>query len=317
MNINVPGYFTAFPAILPDTLETMRTIQSEQCTALIGAPIIFRDMLGHPRRKEFDMRSLLFGIMGAAPVNPQLIEQLEREIPIQMISQGYGQTENSASMAMSVFAEGDKQRRHLSVGKAMPRLEMKIADSQGRVLPIGEEGEICARGFNVMKGGRRLLDMICIPCLGYYGDDEKTRETITASGWLRTGDLGTMDDQGYVYYRSRQKEMVIVGGINVYPVEIENLLLEHPSIAEAQVFGIPDKRYGEVLCTWIKQKPGTNIDNVEQVREFLSSKVAFFKVPKHVRVIESFVPFTTPTGKVQKFKLAESMAKELSAASSS
>lgn len=122
-----------------------------------------------------------------------------------------------------------------------------------------------------------------------------------------------MDEKGYIYYRSRQKEMVIVGGINVYPVEVENFLLEHPSIAEAQVFGVPDKRYGEVLCAYLKPKPGKTINNVEEIREFLSSRVAFFKVPKHIQIIESFLPFTTPTGKVQKFKLTETMAKKLSA----
>ncbi|CAF1129154.1 unnamed protein product [Adineta steineri] len=303
LNINVPKYFTVFPSILPDTVETMRAIQEEKCTALIGAPIIFRDLLANPKRKEFDMRSLLFGILGAAPVNPVLVEQLEREIPIKIISQGYGQTENSASMAMSVFAEDDKQRRYISVGKALPRLEMKIADPKGQILPIGQEGEICSRGFNVMRG--------------YFGDEEKTRETITPCGWLRTGDIGVMDELGYVYYRSRQKEMVIVGGINVYPVEVENFLLEHPSIGEAQVFGVPDKRYGEVLCAWIKPKAGTKLDDVEEVRKFLSSRVAFFKVPKYIKIIESFAPFTTPTGKVQKFKLTETMAKELPVSSSS
>jgi len=152
LSINAPKYFTAFPAILPDTLETMRTVQEEKCTALIGAPIIFRDLLNHQKRKEFDMSSLLLGVLGAAPVNPLLVEQLEREIPIKTISQGYGQTENSAVMTMSVFAENDLQRRRSSVGKAMPRIEMKIADSNGHILPIGEEGEICARGFNIMKG---------------------------------------------------------------------------------------------------------------------------------------------------------------------
>ncbi|CAF2389865.1 unnamed protein product [Rotaria sp. Silwood2] len=301
LNINAPKYCVAFPSILPDTVETMRTVHEEKCTALVGAPIIFRDILSHPKRKEFNLSSLLFAILGAAPVNPALVEQLEREIPIKTISQGYGQTENSASMAMSVFAEDDKERRYTSVGKALPRIEMKIADSKGHILPIGQEGEICARGFNIMKG--------------YYGDDEKTRETITSSGWLRTGDLGVMDEQGFVYYRSRQKEMVIVGGINVYPVEVENFLLEHPNIAEAYVFGIPDKRYGEVLCAWIRIKPGTKIDDVEEVRQFLSSKVAFFKVPKHVKITESFLPFLTPTGKIQKFKLTEVMAKQMSSSS--
>ena len=152
LNINAPGYFTAFPAMLPDTLETMRTVHEEKCTALLGPPIIYRDILSHPRRKEFDMTSLLFGIVAAAPVNPILIEQIEREIPIQTMSQAFGQTENTGSMAMSIFAGDDKQRRHLSVGKAMPRMEMKVVDGYGRVVPIGEEGEICARGFNVMKG---------------------------------------------------------------------------------------------------------------------------------------------------------------------
>jgi fatty-acyl-CoA synthase len=121
-----------------------------------------------------------------------------------------------------------------------------------------------------------------------------------------------MDEEGYIYYRSRQKEMIIVGGINVYPVEIENFLLEHPDIAEAQVFGIPDQRYGEVVCAWLKEKADTKIDNVEEVRQFLVGKVAFFKVPKYVKVIDSFAAFMTPTGKVQKFKLTEVMIKELS-----
>jgi len=120
-----------------------------------------------------------------------------------------------------------------------------------------------------------------------------------------------MDEQGYVYYRSRQKEMVIVGGINVYPVEIENFLLEHPKIAEVQVFGVPDTRYGEVLCAWVKPKPGVKINDIDEIKNFLSSKVAFFKVPKYIKIIETFTPFTTPTGKVQKFKLSEEMVKEL------
>lgn len=319
LNINAPKYSTSYPAILPDTLETMRTIQEDKCTALLGAPIIYRDILAHPRRKEFDMSSLLFGIIGAAPVNAQLMQKIEREIPIKVLSQGYGQTENSASMTMSVFANEDKDRRYLSVGKALPRIEMKIADSNGKILPIGEEGEICARGFNIMKGklSRTYSPNGFLHYLssGYYDDDKRTRETITPHGWLRTGDVGYMDEQGFIYYRTRQKEMVIVGGINVYPVEVENFLLEHPLIGEAQVFGVPDKRYGEVLCAWVKPKPGAKINDTEEVRTFLASKVAFFKVPKHVKIVENFAAFTTPTGKVQKFKLSDVMSKELSSTS--
>ena len=146
---------------------------------------------------------------------------------------------------------------------------------------------------------------------GYYGDEKKTRETITPAGWLRTGDLGVMDDLGYIYYRTRSKEMMIVGGINVYPVEIENLLLEHPDILQAQVFGIPDERYGEVVCAWIIRKTGAKIDDVEEVRQFIRKKAAFFKIPKHIKVVDSFVGFMTATGKMQKFKLTDAMSKEV------
>jgi fatty-acyl-CoA synthase len=160
LNINAPGYFTAFPAILPDTLETMKTIQEEKCTSLIGAPIIFRDLLHHPKRKEYDLTSLLAGIIGAAPVNPAFMERLEREIPIKTLFQGFGQSENAASMAMSIFAGDDKKRRFTSVGKATPLMEMKIADINGRIMPIGEEGEICARGFNVMQGTSSSFEIL-------------------------------------------------------------------------------------------------------------------------------------------------------------
>jgi fatty-acyl-CoA synthase len=152
LNITAPGYFTAFPAILPDTLATMRTIQEEKCTAIIGAPIIFLDLLHHPKRKEYDLTSLVFGLTGAAPVNPILMEQLEREIPIKAMGIAFGQTENTGALTESIFAGDDKQRRLLSVGKAMPRVELKIVDANGRILPIGEEGEVHARGFNIMKG---------------------------------------------------------------------------------------------------------------------------------------------------------------------
>ena len=152
LNINAPGYFSAYPSSLPDPLETMRTIQEEKCTTLLGPPIIYLDILNHPRRKEFDMSSLIFGIIGAAPVNRTFIEEIEREFPIKTMSQVFGQTENGGAMALSVYAEDDKERRYLSVGKAYPRIEMKIVDGNNRIVPVGEEGEICARGFNLMKG---------------------------------------------------------------------------------------------------------------------------------------------------------------------
>ena len=152
LNINAPGHFTAFPAMLPDTTETIRTIHEEKCSAIAGAPILFLDLLHHPKRKEYDLSSLLFGMVGAAPVNPQMMERLEREIPIKVMSQGMGMTENAGILTSSVYAGDDNQRRYGSVGKGMPGVEVKIADADGRILPIGEEGELCARTANVMQG---------------------------------------------------------------------------------------------------------------------------------------------------------------------
>ena len=152
LNINAPAYFTAFPAILPDTLETIRTIEEEKCTGLSGAPIIYVDILHHPKRKEYDMSSLVFGIIGAAPVSPKLMAQLEHEIPIKVMSQAFGQTENTGLLTVSVFAGDDKQRRYGSVGRAIPSAEIKVTDVDGRILPIGQEGEVCTRGFHIMKG---------------------------------------------------------------------------------------------------------------------------------------------------------------------
>lgn len=152
LNINAPRYFATFPAILPDTVESMRTIQEEKCTSLSGSPIIFLDILQHPKRKDYDMNSLVFGIIGAAPVNPVLLERLEQEIPIKRLCQAYGQTENTGSLVMSAFAGDNKKHRYLSVGKPMPRVEIKIVDLNGKIVPIGEEGEIWARTFNIMKG---------------------------------------------------------------------------------------------------------------------------------------------------------------------
>ncbi len=160
LNINGPEYFTAFPAILPDTLAAMRTIQEEKCSAITGPPIIFLDILHHPKRKEYDMTSLAYGVIGAAPVNPKLMEDLEREIPIKMMAQAFGQTETTGLLTEGVYAEYDKQRRYLSVGKGMPHTEIKISDADGRILPLGEEGEICARGYNIMKG---IVGGFCIP----------------------------------------------------------------------------------------------------------------------------------------------------------
>ena len=296
LNIAVANCKIIFPNILPDTVSTMKAIQEEKCTSLIGAPIIFRDILTHPDRKQYDLSSLLYSIIGASPVHFDFLRQLEKEIPIKRISQGYGMTENSALLTSAMWAgDEDSKRRLGSLGRCMQRLEIKVADREGNSLPIGQQGEIWARGYPIM--------------VGYYGDPEKTKEAMTSSGWLRTGDEATMDEDGYLYFVGRQKEIIIRGGVNIYPIEIENIIVEHPSVAEAQVFSVPDERYGEEVCAWIKLKPNISQCKAEDITEFLKDKLAYFKIPKHIRFVDQFI--MTPTGKVQKFKLSESMINEL------
>ena len=296
LNVAVAKCTVVFPAILPDTPSTMETIHEEKCTALIGAPIIFRDMLMHPDRKKYDLSSLKLGALGASPMHIDFLKQLEKEIPIGRVSQGYGLTENSAMLTSGLWAgDADPERRLGSLGRCMQRLEVKVADEQGNAVPIGQQGEIWARGYPIM--------------VGYYNDPDKTREALTPSGWLRTGDEGKMDEDGYLYYVGRRKEMIIRGGVNIYPIEIENTIIEHPSVAEAQVFSIPDERYGEEVCAWIKLKPNAAPCRAEDISKFLTDKLAFFKIPKHIRFVDQFI--MTPTGKVQKFRLSQSMVEEL------
>ncbi|CAF1407730.1 unnamed protein product [Adineta steineri] len=296
LNIAVAKCKIIFPDVLPDTVSTMKAIHEEKCTGLLGAPIIFRDILGHPDKKNYDLSSLEFGALGASPMHISFLRQIEKEMPITRASQGYGMTEQAAIFSSGFWAgDEDSERRLGSMGKIMQGLEVKIADEHGNAVPIGQQGEIWSRGFSMM--------------VGYYNDPEKTKETLTPSGWLRTGDEGKMDEDGFLYYISRRKEMIIRGGVNIYPVEIENVIIEHPSVAEAQIFSIPDQRYGEEVCAWIKLKPNAPKCEPNDITKFLKDKIAFFKIPKHIRIVDKFI--MTPTGKVQKFKLSEAMVHEL------
>ncbi|CAF0724509.1 unnamed protein product [Didymodactylos carnosus] len=284
-----------YPAQLSDTELTMKAIQEEKCTALIGAPIIFRDILTHPNRKKYDLSSLDYAALGASPMSSDFLETLEKEIPIKRVSQGYGMTENSALLTSGMWAEAnDRRRRTGSMGKPMQRIEIKLVNEKGETVALGEEGEIWARGYCVMKG--------------YWNDEEKTHETLTESKWLKTGDIAVMDEDGYLFFRGRMKEMIIRGGVNIYPIEIENVIILHPKVAEAQVFGIPDKRYGEEVCAWIRLKPNEQCD-VNDIQKFLSTRLAFFKIPKYMKIVDKFI--MTPTGKVQKFRLSEMTVNDL------
>ncbi len=296
LNVAVAKCKIVFPAILPDTVSTMQAIHDEKCTALIGAPVIYRDILTHPDRKKYDFSSLLFGGLGASPMHIDFLRRLEKEIPIKRVAQGYGMTENAAVLTSGLWAgDEDPKRRLGSLGRCMQGLEVKIADQEGNPVPIGQQGEIWARGYPIMTG--------------YFNDPEKTKETITSSGWLKTGDEGKMDEDGYLFFVARKKELIIRGGVNIYPIEIENTIIEHPSVAEAQVFSIPDQRLGEEVCAWIKLKPDVSQCQPEDITKFLTDKLAFFKIPKHIKFVDKFI--MTPTGKVQKFKLSESMVNDL------
>ncbi|CAF2222449.1 unnamed protein product [Rotaria magnacalcarata] len=296
LNVATSKCKMVFPAILPDPVATMRAIHEEKCTAMIGAPIIFRDILAHPDRKKYDLTSLAYCGLGASPMSIEFLRQVEMELPVKRAAQLYGMTENSAILTSSLWTGDENQTRRLaSLGRCMPRLEIKVVDREGTTVPIGQQGEIWARGFPIM--------------LGYYGDTQKTNEAITPSGWLRTGDEGRMDEDGYLFYIGRQKEMIIRGGVNIYPIEIENAIIEHPNVSEAQVFSIPDARHGEEICAWIKLKPDASKCEPEDIARFLLDKIAFFKIPKYIRIVDKFI--LTPTGKVQKFKMSESMVNEL------
>ena len=296
LNVAVAKCQVTFPAVLPDTVATMRAIHEEKCTALIGAPVIFRDILMHPDRKKYDLSSLAYGGSGATALQVDFLRQIEKEFPITRMVQGYGLTENASLLTSGMWAgDNDPQRRLGSLGLCMQGLEVKVVDRHGQIVPIGHQGEIWARGYSIMRG--------------YYGDLEKTAETLTPSGWLRTGDEAKMDEDGYLYFVGRQKEIIIRGGVNIYPIEVENTIIEHSSVAQAQVFSIPDQRYGEEVCAWIILKPNVFQCQAEDIQRFLKDKLAFFKIPKHIRIVDKFI--TTPTGKVQKFKMSEIMDNEL------
>ncbi|CAF2685801.1 unnamed protein product [Rotaria sp. Silwood2] len=296
LNAAVAKCHLTFPDILPDTVSTMRAIHEEKCTALIGAPIIFRDILMHPDRKKYNFTSLVFGLSGANAMHIDFLRQLEKELPITRMAQAYGMTETAGIITCSMWAgDEDVKQRLSSIGRPMQGLEIKVVDQEGNTVSIGKSGEIQTRGHSVM--------------LEYYGDIEKTQETITSSRWLRTGDEGKMNENGYVYFVGRKKDIINRGGVKIYPVEVENTIAEHPCVADAQVFSIPNERYDEEVCAWIRLKPDAPKCEVEDIRNFLKNRLAFFKIPTHIRIVDKFI--MTPTGKAQKFKMSEVMANEL------
>ena len=277
-----------------DPLAVLETVQAEKCTGLHGVPTMFIAELAHPRFAEFDLSTLRTGIMAGSPCPIEVMKQVVREMHIGEVTIAYGMTETSPVSCQST-TETPLAKRVATVGLVQPHLEIKIIDPDtGKIVPIGETGEFCTRGYSVMHG--------------YWGDEERTREAIDADGWLHTGDLATMDAEGYVNIVGRIKDMVIRGGENIYPREIEEFLYGHSAISDVQVIGVPDSRYGEELCAWVILKSGQQA-TAEDIRAFCKDKIAHYKVPRHIRFVQAF-PMTI-TGKIQKFVMREEMKREL------
>jgi fatty-acyl-CoA synthase len=276
------------PSAQFDALAALDAIQAERCTVVYGVPTMFIAQLGHARFAEFDLTSLRTGIMAGAPCPIEVMRRVVTEMHCREMTIGYGQTESSPLITMS-DCNDDLETRVSTVGRAVPETEVKIiAPGSGAIVATGVRGELCARGYMVMKG--------------YDGEPEATARTVDSEGWLHTGDLATMREDGCFHISGRIKEIIIRGGENIYPREIEEFLHGHPKIADVYVTGLPDERLGEAVLAWIKLKPGETATD-DEVREFCRDRIAHFKIPQYIRFVDAF-PMTI-TGKVQKFRIRE------------
>jgi len=275
-----------------DPAATLAAIESERCTAVYGVPTMFIAMLSHPDRATRDVSTLRTGIMAGSPCPVEIMKRCLDELNMREVSIAYGMTETSPVSCQTLF-DDNLERRTATVGRAHPHVEIKIVDPEtGTVVKRGEPGEFCTRGYSVM--------------VGYWRDDDKTREAVDDEGWMHTGDLAVMRDDGYCQIVGRIKDMLIRGGENVYPREIEEFLYSHPDIDDVQVIGVPDEKYGEEICAWIKMRAGSAPLNAEAVSMFSAGKLAHYKIPRYILVVDGF-PMTV-TGKVRKVEMrAESI----------
>jgi fatty-acyl-CoA synthase len=287
------GAAMIYPSEGFEPLAALETVEKERCTALYGVPTMFIAELGHPDFKRFDLASLRTGIMAGSPCPIEVMRRCVSEMHMSEVTIAYGMTETSP---VSTQTSGDDplERRVGTVGRIHPHVEVKIVDSEGRIVAPNTPGELCTRGYSVM--------------LGYWDDEERTAEAIDRAGWMHTGDLATLDEDGYCNIVGRLKDMVIRGGENIYPREVEEFLYRHPKIEAVQVVGVPDARYGEELCAWVKLKAG-EIATGEEIQAFCKGQIAHYKIPRYMRFVEEF-PMTV-TGKVQKFIIREHMMREL------
>jgi fatty-acyl-CoA synthase len=288
------GACIVIPAPGFDPAATLAAVQQERCTSLYGVPTMFIAELALPGFASYDLSSLRTGIMAGSPCPVEVMKRVLSEMNMTEVTICYGMTETSP-VSTQTSADDDMERRVSTVGRVHPHLEVKVIDPEtGLVVPRGTNGELCTRGYSVM--------------LGYWDEPGKTAEAIDAGRWMHTGDLAVMDEAGYLNIVGRIKDLVIRGGENVYPREVEEFLYSHPDIEDVQVVGVPDVKYGEELCAWVKLRPAAEL-TAEQVREYCKGRIAHYKVPRYVRFTTEF-PMTV-TGKVQKFKMRETSVGEL------
>jgi fatty-acyl-CoA synthase len=288
------GSAIVIPAPAFEAEATLRAVAAERCTSLYGVPTMFIAELDHPTFDDHDLTSLRTGIMAGSPCPVEVMRRVVDHMHMTEVGIAYGMTETSPVSTQTAF-DDPLDKRVGSVGRVHPHVEIKIIEPEtGDPVARGASGELCTRGYSVMSG--------------YWNDTERTGEAIDADGWMHTGDLATMDEDGYVNIVGRIKDMVIRGGENVYPREVEEFLYTHPDIADVQVIGVPDERFGEELMAWVIVRPGATLDS-DQLHEFCRGKIAHYKIPRYVKLVDEF-PMTV-TGKVQKFKMQEQAIEEL------
>lgn len=287
------GAAMVYPSEGFDPDAVLRAVAAERCTALYGVPTMFIAVLAHPDFDKFDVSSLRTGCMAGAICPEPLMRQVVERLHMRDVTIAYGMTETSP-VSFQTAPDDPFERRVGSIGRVQPHLECKIVDIEGNIVPSGEPGELCTRGYSVM--------------IGYWDEPQRTMESIDDDGWMHSGDLATIDAEGYGNIVGRLKDMVIRGGENIYPREVEDYLYRHPAVEDVAVVGIPDERMGEELCAWVRLKPGTSA-SADDMREFCRGQIAHYKVPRYVRIVDEFP--TTVTGKVQKYLIREAMVADL------
>lgn len=288
------GSTMIYPGDAFDPLATLAAVAEEKATALYGVPTMFIAELDHPQRSAFDLSSLRTGIMAGATCPVEVMRRVINDMHMKEVQIAYGMTETSP-VSLQTSADDELEVRVTTVGRTQPQLESKVVDEAGNLVAHGQIGELCTRGYSVM--------------IGYWGNPQATAEAIDKDGWMHTGDLAVMNEQGYVCIVGRSKDMIIRGGENIYPRELEEFFFTHPAVADVQVIGIPDQKYGEEVVAWIKFHPGHSASE-EELRSWCKERIAHFKTPRYFKFVEAF-PMTV-TGKIQKFRMREISIEELS-----